>query len=101
LELTREGYAPGSTPLDVTADELPGGSITVELGGSSGDTIELRDGRVLLGDVISMSMTDVVVRIEGKDQAYPRNQVKKLMLVERVIQQQPAVVQPPPASPQK
>ena len=86
LELTREGYAPGSTPLDVTEDELPGGSITVELGGSSGDTIELRDGRVLLGDVISMSMTDVVVRIEGKDQTYPRNQVKKLMLVERVIQ---------------
>lgn len=96
LELTREGYAPGSTPLDVAADELPGGSITVELGGLSRDTIELRDGTVLLGDVISMSMTDVAVRVDGKDQSYPRNQVKKIMLVERVVQQQPAIVQPAP-----
>ena len=97
LDLTKEGYAPGGTPLDVTPDELPGGSITVELGGLSQDTVELRDGTVLLGDVISLSMTEVVVRVEGKDQSYPRNLVKKLMLVERVIQQQPAVVQPVPA----
>ncbi len=94
LDLTKEGYAPGGTPLDVTADELPGGSITVELGGLSRDTVELRDGTVLLGDVISMSMTEIVVRIDGKDQSYPRNQVKKIMLVERVIEQQPAVVHP-------
>lgn len=94
LQLTKEGYAPGSTPLDVAADELPGGSITVELGGLSRDTVELRDGTVLLGDVISMSMTDVAVRVDGKDQSYPRNQVKKIMLVERVVQQQPAIVQP-------
>jgi len=99
LELTKEGYAPGGTPLDVAADELPGGSITVELGGLSRDTVELRDGTVLLGDVISMSMTDVAVRVDGKDQSYPRNQVKKIMLVERVVQQQPAVIQPAPAEP--
>ena len=92
LELTKEGYAPGNTPLDVTPDELPGGSITVELGGLSRDTVELRDGTVLLGDVISMSLTEVVVHVEGKDLSYPRNQVKKLILVERVIQQQPAIV---------
>jgi hypothetical protein len=94
LELTKEGYAPGNTPLDVTPDELPGGSITVELGGLSRDTVELRDGTVLLGDVISMSMTEVVVQVEGKELSYPRNQVKKLMLVERVIQQNPTIVQP-------
>jgi hypothetical protein len=98
LDLTKEGYAPGNTPLDVTADELPGGSITVELGGLSRDSVELRDGTVLLGDVISMSMTDVVVRVDGKDQSYARNLVKRVMLVERVMQQQPAVVQPVPAS---
>lgn len=98
LVLTKEGYAQGNTPIEVTPDELPGGSITVELGGLSRDTVELRDGTVLLGDVISMSMTDVAVRVDGKDQTYPRNQVKKIMLVERVVQQQPAVVQPSPAA---
>jgi hypothetical protein len=44
LDLTKEGYAPGSTPMEVTPEELPGGSITVELGGLSRDTVELRDG---------------------------------------------------------
>jgi hypothetical protein len=42
-------------------------------------------------------MTEVVVRVDGKDQKYLRNQVKKLMLVERVNDQQPAVVQPLPS----
>jgi PEGA domain len=98
LELTKEGYAPGVTPLDVTADELPGGSITVELGGLSRDTVELRDGTVLMGDVISMSMTEVVVRADGKDQKYDRNQVKKIILVERVNTQQPPVTQPVPVN---
>jgi len=99
LDLTKEGYAPGTTPLEVTADELPGGSITVELGGLSRDTVELRDGTVLAGDVISVSMTEVVVSMNGKDTNYPRNQVKKIMLVERIIDQQPAVAQPMPAAP--
>lgn len=98
LDLVKEGYAPGNTPLDVSADELPGGSITVELGGLSRDTVELRDGTVLLGDVISMSMTEVVVRADGKDQSLPRNQIKKMMLVERAVEQRPAVVQPMPTT---
>lgn len=94
LDLTKEGYAPGGTPLDVTPDELPGGSITVELGGLSRDTVELRDGSVVLGDVISVSMTQVVVRVDGKEQSYDRNQVKKIMMVEREVMQQAPVVQP-------
>jgi len=94
LDFTKDGYAPGTTPLEITTDELPGGSITVELGGLSRDTIELRDGSVVLGDVISMSMTQVVVRADGKDQTYDRNQVKRLILVEREIMRQPPDVQP-------
>jgi hypothetical protein len=101
LELTKEGYAPGDTPLDITPDELPGGSITVELGGISRDSVELRDGTMLLGDVLSMSMTEVVVRADGKDQSYPRNQVKKIILVERVVEQRPAITQPAPSAPPK
>jgi hypothetical protein len=101
LDLTKEGYAPGSTPLEVTSDELPGGSITVELGGLSRDTIELRDGTVLLGDLISISMKEVVVRVDGKDQTYSRNQIRKIMLVERVVEQTPAVSQTAPAAQQR
>jgi len=99
LDLTKEGYAPGGTPLDVTPDELPGGSITVELGGLSRDTVELRDGSVVLCDVISVSMTQVLVRADGKEQTYDRNLVKKIILVEREVIQQPAVTQPMPARP--
>jgi len=98
LEFTKEGYAPGNTPLEVTSDELPGGSITVELGGLSRDTVELRDGTVVLGDVIFVSMVQVTVRVDGKDQTYDRNMVKKIMLVEREVIQQAPVVQP--AAPQ-
>jgi hypothetical protein len=94
LEPSKEGYATGTTPFDVTADELPGGSITIELGGISRDTIELRDGTVLLGDVISLSLLNVVISIDGKQQTLDRNQVKKLILVERQTQVQPVVTQP-------
>jgi PEGA domain len=97
LELAKEGYAPGSTPLEVTPDELPGGSITVELGGLSRDTIELRDGAVLLGDVLSMSLTSLVIRVDGKEQTLDRNRVKKMMLVERQVTLQPAITQPAPS----
>jgi len=98
LLFSKEGYASGTTPVDVKPDETQGGSITFELGGLSRDNIELRDGTVVQGDVISMSMTDVVVRVEGKDQTYSRNQIKKIILVERISEQSPAVVLPVPAS---
>jgi PEGA domain len=97
LEFSKEGYAPGSTPLEVSADELPGGSVSFELGGLSQDTLELRDGTTVLGDVISMSLASVVVRVEGKDQKFDRNVVKKIILVERVTTQQPPATQSVPA----
>ncbi len=96
LEFSKEGYATGTTPLEVAADELPGGSISFELGGLSQDTIELRDGTVLLGDVLSMSLKNVVISINGKEQVLERNQVKKMMLVEREVTQKPAVIQSVP-----
>jgi hypothetical protein len=94
LEFSKEGYAAGTTPLDVAPDELPGGSITFELGGLSKDTVELRNGTVLLCDVISLSMTQIVVSVAGQTQTYDRNQVKKMILVERELVQQPGVIQP-------
>jgi PEGA domain len=99
LEFNKEGYAASTTPLEVGADELPGGSVNVELGGLSQDSVELRDGTMVLGDVMSMSLATVVMRVDGKDQKYDRNQVKKIILVERVTTQQPPVTQPVPGRP--
>lgn len=90
LEFSKEGYANGSTPVDIAPDEAPGGSITFELGGLSQDTVALRDGTVVLGDVLSVSMTSVVVRVNGEDRTYDRNRIAKITLVEREIVQQPA-----------
>jgi hypothetical protein len=53
----------------------------------------------VLCDVISVSMTQVLVRADGKEQTYDRNLVKKIMLVEREVIQQPPVTQPVPAQP--
>lgn len=83
--------------MDIKPDEAPGGSISFELGGLSRDNVELRNGTVLNGDVISMSMTDVVVRVDGKDLTVLRNQVRKMILVERVVTDQPPVTQTVPA----
>jgi len=94
LDFSKEGYAPGSTPLDVGADQLPGGSISFELGGMSEDTVELRDGTILLGEVLSMSLTDVTMSVDGKEQKYERNQIKKIILVERQV-----IKEPPPRHP--
>jgi hypothetical protein len=94
LDLTKEGYAPGNTPLEVTPDELPGGSVTVELGGLSRDTVELHDGTMLLGDVVSVSPISVTVRVEGKESTYDRNSVKKIILVQRQIPLQPSTAGP-------
>lgn len=85
LELQKDGFAVAKTPLDVNPDEAPGGSITITLGGLGNDTIELRDGSILTGDVISMTLESVVLNIQGKEQTFDRNRIKKIFLVERTV----------------
>lgn len=85
LELHKDGYADAKTPLDVNPDEAPGGSITITLGGLANDTIEMRDGSILMGDVMSMSLESVVIKVNGQDQTFDRNKIKKMFLVERVV----------------
>jgi hypothetical protein len=99
IELSKEGYAPATSPLDVGADEVEGGSVSFELGGLSKDTVQLRDGTVILGDALSMSLTTVTVRVEGKDQKYDRNLVKKIILVERIVTPQAPITETVPAKP--
>ena len=85
LELTKEGFAIATTPIDVAPDEAPGGSITITLGGLSDDNIELRDGSILTGKVISMTLDSVVIDVEGQQQKLDRHRVKKIFLVEHTV----------------
>jgi hypothetical protein len=83
LAFVKEGYNSGSFPLVVTPDQLPGASVTFELGSAAHDTVELRDGTVVNGDVQYIDATSVVVTVGGEGQKFPRNQVKRILLIER------------------
>lgn len=85
LELKKEGFAVATTPLEVAPDEAPGGSITITLGGLTDDTVELRDGSIITGSVMSMTLESVVIDVSGQPQTFDRNKVKKIFLVERII----------------
>ncbi len=83
LVFSKEGFNPGTFPLEITPNDVSGGSVSYELGVSAHDTLELRDGSILSGDVQSMSATEVFIRIGGAIQNINRNQVKRIALVQR------------------
>jgi hypothetical protein len=83
LTFSKEGFNPGTFPLETTPQDVSGGSVSYELGTSVHDTIELRDGSFLSGDVESMSAAEIVVRIGGTDQHIDRNKVKRILLIQR------------------
>ena len=83
LSFSKEGFNSGTFPLETSPDDVSGGSVSYELGTAGHDTLELRDGSVLSGDVESMSATEIVVRIGGSDQHVSRNQVKRILLIQR------------------
>ena len=83
LEFNKEGFNRGQFPLDIAANDASGGSVSFELGTSAHDTVELRDGSVLSGDLVSVSGMEVVVKVNGTDQHLDRNQIKRILLVQR------------------
>lgn len=83
LVFSKEGFSSGSFPLDMAQDAVSGGSISYELGNSTHDTVELRDGSVLSGDVESVSATEVILSVGGAIQHLNRNSVKRLVLIQR------------------
>jgi hypothetical protein len=83
LEFSKEGFNSGKFPLEITSRDASGGSVSYELGSAAHDTIELRDGSVLSGDLVSVSGMQVVVRIGGNAQTFDRNQIKRILLTER------------------
>jgi hypothetical protein len=82
LEFSKEGYAPGTTPLEIAAGSPPG-TVNFVLSSLAQDTVVLRDGTVVMGDVTSVNMTSVTVRLKGKLRSFNRNQVARLIFVER------------------
>jgi len=87
LTFSMMGYAPGNYPFEVKPEDVSGGSITVELGGMMHDTVQLRDGSVLTGDVESLSPTAMEIRIAGTIQKVDRNQISKILLIQREVVQ--------------
>ena len=83
LEFSKEGYNTGQFPFEMGPRDTSGGSVSYEMGTSAHDTIELRDGSVLSGDLLSMDATQVQVRIGGNIQTYERNQIKRVLLTQR------------------
>ncbi len=83
LEFSKEGFNSGKFPLEITSRDASGGSVSYELGSAAHDTIELRDGSVLSGDLVSVNGMQVLVRMGGNVQTFDRNQVKRILLTER------------------
>ena len=83
LVFSKEGFNTGTFPMEIAQDDTSGGSVSYELGSSAHDTVELRDGTVLNGDLLSVDATEVTVRVGGAAQHFDRNQIKRILLVER------------------
>jgi hypothetical protein len=83
LTFSKEGFKAGDFPLEIGQNDVSGGSISYELGAASFDSIELRDGSVLNGDLVSISGMDVEIRVGGNIQHVDRNRIKRVMLVQR------------------
>ncbi len=83
LGFSKDGFNAGTFPLEIGPDDVSGGTVSYELGTSRYDTVVLRDGTVLSGDLDSVSGMDVVVRIGGNLQHFNRNQIKQIFMVER------------------
>jgi hypothetical protein len=83
LGFAKEGFNTGKFPLEVGPDDASGGSVSYELGSAAHDTIELRDGSVLSGDLVSVNGMQIVVRVGGNAQTFDRNQVKRILLTQR------------------
>lgn len=79
LEFNKEGYAAASTPVEVVENSMPG-SVEIELNPLTLDTVVLRDGTTLVGDVVSMNATAVNINVKGKPAKLDRTRVARIVL---------------------
>jgi hypothetical protein len=83
LTFSKDGFTNGNFPLEISPNDVSGGTVSYELGASAFDSIELRDGSVLNGDLVSISGMDVEIRVGGNIQHIDRNKIKRVMFVQR------------------
>lgn len=82
-EFSKEGYNTGKYPFEIGPRDVDGGSVSYELGAAALDTVELRDGSVISGDLLSVTGLEVQVRIGGEIKTYDRNQIKRVSFTHR------------------
>jgi len=82
LEFSKEGYATGSTPVEITENAMPG-SVELELNALTLDTVVLRNGTVLLGNLTSVTDTGVNINVKGKPTKLERSRVARIVLGQR------------------
>lgn len=83
LTFSKDGFRVGVFPLEIGANDASGGAINFELAALPFDTIELRDGTVLSGDLESIEGMEVVVRVGDTLQRIDRNNVQRILLAQR------------------
>jgi len=83
LGFSKEGFMAGTFPLEIGPNDVSGGTVNYDLGAASFDMVELRDGTVLNGDLVSISGMDVQVRVGGTIDHIDRNKVKRIVLTQR------------------
>ncbi|SPE20298.1 putative PEGA domain protein [Candidatus Sulfotelmatomonas gaucii] len=83
LTFSKEGFTDGRFPLEIGPNDVSGGTVSFELGNAAFDSVELRDGGVLNGDLVSISGMDLEVRVGGTIQHIDRNKVKRIVLTQR------------------
>ncbi len=82
VEFSKEGYEKASTPVELT-ENAPPGSLKLELVPLTTDTVVLRDGTVLLGNVISVTATGVSLNVKGKPTKLERSRVARVIFGQR------------------
>lgn len=95
LTFSKDGFVNGTFPLEIGDNDVSGGSVSFDLAAASFDSIELRDGSVLNGDLVSISGMDIEVRVGGLLQHVDRNKVKRIVLTQR---DEPSQTLPPATS---
>lgn len=78
LEFSKEGYATASTPVEIAKNAMPG-SVNVDLEPLTLDTVVLRDGTALVGNVTLVTSTGVSINVKGKTTKFQRANVARVV----------------------
>ncbi|HVZ16749.1 MAG TPA: PEGA domain-containing protein, partial [Terriglobales bacterium] len=82
VEFSKEGYETASTSVEI-AENAPPGTLNLELAPLSLDTVVLRDGTMLAGNVTSVTATSVSINVKGKVNRLQRTRVARVVFGQR------------------